>query len=162
MKKTKLLMASALLVGLCGCTDAQAKLKDSSTAVMSVGSQNITKGEIFSVLSSAYGANAVINDAVSRICAAEVEITDEMRTEAEGSLESMKALYGDSFQNYLESSGMSEEDYINEVILPSQQPSRADAVNSLKDNGGGTGTQNPAVRLQSLSSERSALRTPRY
>ena len=121
MKKTKLLMASALLVGLCGCTDAQAKLKDSSTAVMSVGSQNITKGEIFSVLSSAYGANAVINDAVSRICAAEVEITDEMRTEAEGSLESMKALYGDSFQNYLESSGMSEEDYINEVILPGLQ-----------------------------------------
>ena len=52
--------------------------------------------------------------------------------------------------------------YISEVILPSQQPSRADAVNSLKDNGGGTGTQNPAVRLQSLSSEHSALCTPRY
>ena len=121
MKKTNLIMASALLVGLCGCTDAQAKLKDSSTAVMAVGSQNITKGEIYTVLSSAYGANAVINDAVSRICAAEVEVTDEMRTEAEGSLESMKALYGDSFLNYLESSGMSEEDYLNEVILPGQQ-----------------------------------------
>ena len=52
--------------------------------------------------------------------------------------------------------------YISEVILPSQQPSRADAVSSLKDNGGGTGTQNPAVRLQSLSSEHSALCTPRY
>ena len=52
--------------------------------------------------------------------------------------------------------------YISEVILPSQQPSRADAVNSLKDKGGGTGTQNPAVRLQSLSSEHSALCTPRY
>ena len=121
MKKTKLIMASALLVGLCGCTDAQAKLKDSSTAVMAVGSQNITKGEIYTVLSSAYGANAVINDAVSRICAAEVEVTDEMRTEAEGSLESMKALYDDSFLNYLESSGMSEEDYLNEVILPGLQ-----------------------------------------
>ena len=61
MNTKKLIMASALLVGLCGCTDAQAKLKDSSTAVMAVGSQNITKGEIYSVMSSAYGAGVVIN-----------------------------------------------------------------------------------------------------
>ncbi|MBR2828960.1 MAG: hypothetical protein IKE68_00245, partial [Solobacterium sp.] len=121
MNTKKLIMASALLVGLCGCTDAQAKLKDSSTAVMAVGSQNITKGEIYSVMSSAYGAGVVINDALARICAAEVEVTDEMRAEAEGSLESMKALYGESLQNYLESSSMTEEDYINEVILPGLQ-----------------------------------------
>ena len=121
MNTKKLIMASALLVGLGGCTDAQAKLKDSSTAVMAVGSQNITKGEIYSVMSSAYGAGVVINDALARICAAEVEVTDEMRAEAEGSLESMKALYGESLQNYLESSGMTEEDYINEVILPGLQ-----------------------------------------
>ena len=48
---------------------------------------------------------------------------------------------------------------INEVLLPSQQPSREDAVSSSKDRGGGAGTQNPAVRLQSLSSEHRALCT---
>lgn len=51
---------------------------------------------------------------------------------------------------------------IDEVILPSQQPSGEDAVSSSKDRGGGAGAQNPALRLQSLSSERCALCTPRY
>lgn len=123
MKKNTILLTSALLAltPLAGCTDAQAKLKDSSTALFSVGSKTVTKGELFSKMVSTSGASQVTSDATKIISSKEIEVTDDMQESAESTLKSYKSLYGDSFESYLETAGMSEDDYLNDYLIPSLQ-----------------------------------------
>ncbi len=120
----KIMKAAAALVtaaALAGCSDATAKLNDAKTTVMTIGSSKITKGDIYTVMNNIGGASQMINDATKIIVDAEVEITDEMKESAKSSLEMYKSLYGDSFTDYLESSGMTEEDYMNTYLIPSLQ-----------------------------------------
>lgn len=123
MKKNTILLTAALLAvsPLAGCTDAQAKLKDSSTALFSVGSKTVTKGDLFSKMVADSGASQVTSDAMKVISSKEIEITDDMQSSAESTLSSYKSLYGDSFSSYLESAGMSEDDYLNDYLIPSLQ-----------------------------------------
>lgn len=122
MKKMYLGLAAALTaMTLTGCSDAQAKLSDSSTAVVTVGSKKVTKGDIYSLLVSYGGASTIINDANKVVCDQEVEITDEMKETAQSTLDQYKSLYGDTFTSYLESSGLTEEEYMNEYLIPSLQ-----------------------------------------
>ena len=114
-------MTAAVLMGtLSGCSDAQAKLKDSSTVLITVGSKNITKGDVYSILNSTYGTSTAITNANNIIAAAEIETTDDMRKQAEETLENYKSLYGDMFITYLEQTGMTEEEYKEQLILSLQ------------------------------------------
>ena len=81
MKNTRnLLLASLLSFSvLAGCSDAQAKLKDSSTALFSVGKKTVTKGDLYSKMNSTSGASVVTNNATKQISAAEIEVTDDMK-----------------------------------------------------------------------------------
>lgn len=123
MKKNTVLLTAILLTvtPLAGCTDAQAKLKDSSTALFSVGSKTVTKGDLFSKMVADSGASQVTSDATKVISEKEIEVTDDMQKSAESTLSSYKSLYGDSFTSYLESAGMSEDDYLNDYLIPSLQ-----------------------------------------
>ena len=121
MKKFTAVMTAAVLMGtLSGCSDAQAKLKDSSTVLITVGSKNITKGDVYSILNSTYGTSTAITNANNIIAAAEIETTDDMRKQAEETLENYKSLYGDMFITYLEQTGMTEEEYKEQLILSLQ------------------------------------------
>ena len=121
MKKiTSALACALLLTSLAGCTDAQAKLKDSDTVLITIGNKTITKGEVYSVLNTTYGASAAITNANKVIASSEVEATEDMIKSAEETLENYKALYGDTFTKYLEQSGMTEEDYKEQLILSLQ------------------------------------------
>lgn len=122
MKNTNLLLASLLLVTpLAGCSDAQANLKDGSTVLVKVGKEKITKEKLFQLMNSTSGAATVIADATKTISSAEVEVTDEMKENAENTLASYKSMYGDTFNSYLEQNNMSEDDYLNKNLIPALQ-----------------------------------------
>ena len=122
MKKMNKVLASALLVTLCaGCTDATAKLPDSSTPLFSVGNKTVTKGDLYAVMSGTNGATQAINDVNRIIAQKEIELTDEMKEQAQSSLESYKLYYGDTFTKHLEQVGMTEEEYLEKYLIPSLQ-----------------------------------------
>lgn len=118
-KLIKLASIAAVSGMLVGCSDASAKLSDSSTAIFSVGNTTVTKGNMFTTMETMSGADTAINDATSTISSLEVEVTDEIKSQAEDTLSTYKSMYGDTFRNRLEEQGMSEEDYINDYIIPS-------------------------------------------
>lgn len=121
MKKSNLILASVMGLLLAGCTDATAKLPDSSTALITIGKKDITKGDVYSLLNGGYGAQTAINNANKVIASNEIEVTDEMKETAQSTLDSYKSMYGDTFTSYLEQANMTEEDYINDYLIPSQQ-----------------------------------------
>lgn len=122
MKNTNLLLASLLLITpLAGCSDAQANLKDGSTVLVKVGKEKITKEKLFQLMNSTSGAATVIADATKTISSAEVEVSDEMKENAENTLTSYKSMYGDTFNSYLEQNNMSEDDYLNKNLIPALQ-----------------------------------------
>ncbi|NCB33216.1 MAG: hypothetical protein EOM64_04960 [Erysipelotrichia bacterium] len=125
MKKTAMILASLLaLASLTGCTDASAKLKDSSTVLMTVGKTKITKGELFSTMNSSAGETTAITNATKVIAGIEVPITDDIKSNAESTLNSYISMYGDTFSTYLESSGMTKEEYMNNYLIPSLQSAK--------------------------------------
>ena len=122
MKKIKTVCASLLLVSvLAGCQDATAKLPDSSTVLFSVGSKNVTKGDVYSVMAVTNGASQAVNDVNRIIAQNEIELTEEMKTQAQQSLESYKTYYGDTFTKHLEQIGMTEQEYLDNYLIPSLQ-----------------------------------------
>ena len=121
MKKINLLLASVLALTLAGCTDATAKISDAKTALVTVGKTSVTKGSVYSLMNSSVGATTAVNDASKTIASAEIEVTDDMKATAQSTLNSYKSLYGDTFTSYLEQKNITEEDYINDYLIPSQQ-----------------------------------------
>ncbi len=122
MKKMKLACASVLALALLtGCSDATAKLKDSGTTLLSVGKKNVTKGQMYNAMLNYSGASLIINNAKSAIAEKEIEITEEMKESAKSTLEMYTSFYGEYFSTYLASNGMTEDDYMNEYLIPSQQ-----------------------------------------
>ncbi|MCI5723799.1 MAG: hypothetical protein MR283_07295 [Erysipelotrichaceae bacterium] len=111
----------ALLATLAGCSDAVAKLNDSSEVIFSVGNKTVTKGDVFTLMKQNAGATTVINDANKAIAIAEVEVTDEMKQSAQSSLDSYKSLYGDTFASYLKNNNLDEDTYLNDYLIPSLQ-----------------------------------------
>lgn len=119
--RMKAIAAGLALITLTGCTDAMAKLPDSSTTIFTVGGKSVTKGDIYSMLNSTVGATTAINNANKVISQAEIEVTDEMKESAESTLESYKTYYGDTFTTYLEQMGITDEEYLNDYLIPSLQ-----------------------------------------
>jgi len=121
MKKTLSILAAVIaLSSLTGCTDAVAKLKDKNSVLMTVGKTSITKGQVYTMMSTASGAYTAVTDASETVAAAEVEVTDDMKSEAESTLNYYKNAYGDSFATTLAQNNMTEDDLYNNLILSSQ------------------------------------------
>lgn len=122
MKKMITLMASMMTIAcLTGCKDASAKLKDANNILFSVGKEKITKGEMYDAMKSTTMANIATIQATKTISDAEVEVTEEMKTTAQETLNNFKTLYGDNFAASLKSSGLTEEEYVEKFLLPSLQ-----------------------------------------
>lgn len=122
MKKINLILtAAAACLLMTGCTDAKAKLADSSGAVATVGKTTITKGDLYSEMFAKAGGDEAISDATKVICDKEVEVTDDMKEEAKSNVSYYSSMYGTQFTSYLEANNMTEDDYANEVLLPSLQ-----------------------------------------
>ncbi len=128
MNRTVKVFASALLLtALAGCSDATASLKDASTPVMKAGSKTITKGELYTIMNSYTGAAQIVQDATKVITSQEIEVTDEMREQAESTLSMYKMFYGESFQTYLDSTGIDEQTYVDDYLIPGLQAEKLNA-----------------------------------
>ena len=122
MKNMKYLIVSAFAaLLLAGCSDASAKLKSANDVVMTVGSATITKGEIYNAMAVSSGGSQIASDAKNAIAKAEIEVTDEIKESAQSTLDLYSSLYGDSFATMLETSGMTQEEYLNDYLIPSLQ-----------------------------------------
>ncbi|MBQ9328306.1 MAG: hypothetical protein IJ225_07190 [Solobacterium sp.] len=117
----KVISAGCALLLLAGCKDASVTLPGSSEVIATVGNQSVTKGDLYDVLFASIGSDTAASDALNAISAQEIEVTDEMKESAQGTLDMYNLLYGDSFSEYLSASGMSDEDYINDYLIPSLQ-----------------------------------------
>lgn len=118
MKKSLSILGSALLVlsTLSGCTDAEAKLSDSNTVIMTIGNTKVTKGQVYTTLYANYGATLAVTNAKHVIAEDLIETTDEMTEQAETLIESYKSYYGDAFTTMLETSNMTEDEYKESYI----------------------------------------------
>ena len=115
----KLLAASLALMTLAGCKDATASLSNANETVMTVGSKTVTKGDMYHSLFSSVAASTSYTDVMKYITDQEVEVTDEMKEQAKSEAEMYTMYYGASFTSYLDSMGMTIEDYAEKNVLPS-------------------------------------------
>ena len=122
MKKINAIIASAALLSmLTGCKDAEAEISDRETILFKVGSTTVTKGTVYDMLMNSQAGDTVLNGAQKKIAEQEIEITDEIKADAQETLDMYLEYYGDSFTTYLDQLGMTSEDYLNKSLIPSIQ-----------------------------------------
>ena len=76
MKKLLLIIATSLLL-LTGCKDAYSTVKTPNEALVTIGKESITKGDVYSTLLVNYGSFTIVSDLNTKILDAEVEIHAE-------------------------------------------------------------------------------------
>ena len=122
--RKKILLSCICVLLLTSCKSAITKLSNSSEPVVTIDNTNITNGEVYSTLKQAMGAYTLTNAVKSYISSKEIEVTDDMYAQAETSLAEYKKLYGDTFDEYLKAQNITEDEYVNKVILNSIRNSK--------------------------------------
>lgn len=123
MKNTKKIVALMLsAVVLAGCSDGHAAVSNANEKIFSVGEATVTKGDIYSSLFNSIGSYVVISDATKAVLNANVPITDEINAEADETMSSYEALYGDALDTMVASYGYKDaQDYRDNGVIPSIQ-----------------------------------------
>ena len=114
----KALSCGLALLVLAGCKDASAALPNAGETIVTIGSKTITKGILYDTMFASLGSNTAITDAMNSISEKEVELTDEMKTEAQNQLDSYKLFYSEQFSSLLTQMNITEEEYLDKVLLP--------------------------------------------
>ena len=128
MKMKHVFAGACALALLAGCSDASAKLQNSSETVMTVGNTSFSKGDLYQMMMNSIGGDEVYGDVMEYISDQEVELTDEMKEEATNMLDFYTMMYGTQFSDYLSSSGMTEDEYVEKVIIPSLKSEKLTGV----------------------------------
>lgn len=120
MKKIITVLALSLL--LVGCGNKSTMVSNRSTALIKVGSQTITAGQVYSALLSQDAAGAVKDMATLIVLNKEVAVTDEMKTKADAQLADFTTNVGDNVDLYLNYYGYKDlDEYYAKGILPTLQ-----------------------------------------
>ncbi|HBS92031.1 MAG TPA: hypothetical protein DEA51_06125 [Erysipelotrichaceae bacterium] len=115
----KILVLLTLILTLAGCSDASVRVSNRNEAVISVGSTSITRGQLFDMMINQDPAGTVITMAKEIILADKIEVTDEVRTKARETFETIKESFGETFSDYLVQYGYKDEqDYIDKALIP--------------------------------------------
>lgn len=119
-KKIVALMLSAMV--LAGCSDGHATISNANEKIFSVGNATVTKGDVYSSLFNSIGSYVVISDATKAVLNANVPVTDEINAEADETMSSYEALYGDALDTMVASYGYKDaQDYRDNGVIPSIQ-----------------------------------------
>ena len=122
MKRLLIVSLSALLLlTTTDCEDAHAKLKSSNEALFTVGNTTFTKGQLYSILNASSGSAVALQESLKEICGMEVPADDAMKENASSMLDSYKQMYGDFFVENLNANGLTEEEYVENLIFSEQQ-----------------------------------------
>ncbi len=113
-------MLSAMV--LAGCSDGHATISNANEKIFSVGNATVTKGDVYSSLFNSIGSYVVISDATKAVLNANVPVTDEINAEADETMSSYEALYGDALDTMVASYGYKDaQDYRDNGVIPSIQ-----------------------------------------
>lgn len=119
-KKIVALMLSAMV--LAGCSDGHSTISNANEKIFSVGNATVTKGDVYSSLFNSIGSYVVISDATKAVLNANVPVTDEINAEADETMSSYEALYGDALDTMVASYGYKDaQDYRDNGVIPSIQ-----------------------------------------
>lgn len=140
MKKNKivLVLGAALMLG--GCGNATANISHGSDVIGTIGNTSITDGDIYSSLKSTSGYSYALTMIREQIFAREIEVTDEMRQQAQDEYDQYAEQYeaqdtGMTAEEYVIYLGYeSVDDYINKVYLPNYEQQALNAKYMEDDN----------------------------
>lgn len=121
MKKLITLLAVVFL--LTACTDARVKVSKTSTALITIGTESITKGNLFTTFMNRYPSETVMKMATRNILDKVVPATDAtIIAAADAELKKTKDTWKTDFPKFLTTYGFeSEKDYYdNELIVTAQ------------------------------------------
>lgn len=112
------ILISILLVSGCG----NAKLKNGEEVVFSVNGKNVTADSFYKDLRDKYGSAIMIDMIDKKILDVVYKDDEEIETQAKNQLETLKAQYGDSWNDTLKNAGYdSEKDLLKEFVLSYQR-----------------------------------------
>ncbi len=123
MKKTKLVCILGASLALSGCGNAYANISHGGDVVATVGDVTITDGDLYPQMKASSGAEYTLTMIRQKIYEAEIEVTDEMREQAEEEYDSVatqaESYYDMTMEEYIQRLGYADKDeYIEKVILP--------------------------------------------
>lgn len=120
MKKLTMLFACALLLVVSGCSDASTSVSDSSEALITIGDEKITKGDVYEGLSIQGEITPITTAMDKQVVKIAVPVTDEIEKEAQSSLASYKESVGEeNWETHIASNGFKDEEdfYKNSILL---------------------------------------------
>lgn len=116
MRLKKAILCSAAMLLLAGCSTGNTSISDGSKTIMQIGNQKITKEKEYDLMKWVYGPTSAINMVNNMIYDKEIGLTDEIKKEAEKTLEQYKAM--DGFETQIQLMGYENaEDYMNKVLV---------------------------------------------
>lgn len=121
--KKKIMLVSAILMSILlvsGCGNA--KLKNGEEVVFSVNGKNVTADTFYKNLKDKYGSAIMIDMIDKKILDVVYKDDEEIETQAKNQLETLKAQYGDTWEDTLKNAGYdSEKDLLKEFVLSYQR-----------------------------------------
>lgn len=122
MNWKKALLCSGCLVLLAGCSTGQTSVSDGSQTLMTIGNKTIDKEDEYNLMKWVYGPTSAINMVNNMIYDKEIGLTDEIKKEAQKTLDQYKAMEG--FETQIIAMGYENaEDYMNQVLVRPLQKS---------------------------------------
>ena len=134
MKKKLMAIFCGSLLILSGCSDATTSVENDDKVLITVGDEDITKGDIYTGLVATGNITPVSEKMTEILVDKVVPVTEEIEKSAKETLASYKESYGDKWEETYKTSGYeTEEDFYNNVVLLNTRvPLITDAY--IKDN----------------------------
>lgn len=132
--KKRIMLVSAILISILlvsGC--GSAKLKNGEEVVFSVNGKNVTADTFYKNLRDKYGSAIMIDMIDKKILDVVYKDDEEIETQAKNQLETLKAQYGDTWEDTLESAGYDSEKELFEEFVLNYQRNKA-IEDYIKDN----------------------------
>ncbi|MDQ0359294.1 peptidyl-prolyl cis-trans isomerase [Breznakia pachnodae] len=118
MKKKLMAIFCGSLLVLSGCSDATTTVQNDDKVLITVGDDEITKGDMYTGLVAAGNITPVSTKMSEILVDKVVPVTDEIEESAKETLASYKESYGDDWEKTYQGYGYdTEEDFYNDVIL---------------------------------------------
>ena len=122
-----------LLIVLIGVSTKNTKTKDGNDIVVQVDGKTITANDLYEELKKQSGQSVEINLIDDYILNKEYETTSEMEESAESTIETYKNTYGDSYEQFLEYNGISDDNELKELLIKNSKLTSA-TEDYIKDN----------------------------
>lgn len=118
----KLVMILAVVFLMTACSDASVKVSKSSTALLTVGTETITKGKLFTTFMSRYPSETVLKMATRNILNKVVPIDAAIKASADEALTKVKSQWAGDFATFLSTYGFASEKeyYDSDLIITAQ------------------------------------------